>query len=155
MILEPSEIGIQALMMLACHGQEISTLSLCWNFISHACRMAQALSLHLPNTNSLIGSDAISNRNCLFWSLLIVEKRCHLHLEDHPFYLGICIWMCPHQVPNRWPYSDPRRHLPQQHLYCREEQNLKSLELCIFSRRQRSQYFSLNFKMPCTARAGG
>jgi hypothetical protein len=76
-LLEPSLVNIQALIMVAVHTQEISTPSLCWILISHACRMAQTLALHLPvpgPRNSVTNIDRIF----LFWSLFLIEKSLSL-----------------------------------------------------------------------------
>ncbi|KAF8859330.1 hypothetical protein BDZ45DRAFT_783091 [Acephala macrosclerotiorum] len=64
--LEPSVISIQALCLLASHGQEISTPSLCWTLIIHACQMVQTLALHLPIPRTPPNSEVNRHRNCLF-----------------------------------------------------------------------------------------
>jgi hypothetical protein len=86
--LEPSEISIQALVVVATHGQEISTPSLCWTMISQACQMAQTLALHLPTRNAPKGSKAYSQRNCLFWSLFILDKSVSLSFGRPPLLPG-------------------------------------------------------------------
>jgi hypothetical protein len=76
-LLEPSLVNIQALIMVAVHSQEISTPSLCWVLISHACRLAQTLALHIPVPGP---RDSVTNidRLFLFWSLFLVEKSLSL-----------------------------------------------------------------------------
>ncbi|KAK4063845.1 hypothetical protein Trihar35433_8553 [Trichoderma harzianum] len=45
--LEPSEINIQALLLLGCHGEQYASPNLSWMLVGHACRQAQALGLHV------------------------------------------------------------------------------------------------------------
>ncbi|KAH8807251.1 hypothetical protein F5884DRAFT_856835 [Xylogone sp. PMI_703] len=52
---KPSELNIHALILVASHSQEVSTPEFCWILISQACRMAQAVALHLPTTTAPIG----------------------------------------------------------------------------------------------------
>jgi hypothetical protein len=86
--LDASEISIQALLLVATHGQDISTPSLCWTLISNACRMAQTLALHLPTAHTPKGSDANLQRNCLFWSLFIIDKSLSLSFGRPPLLPG-------------------------------------------------------------------
>jgi hypothetical protein len=79
-----SEISIQALLLVATHGQNISTPSLCWTLVSNACRMAQTLSLHLPNAHAPRGSEANLQRKCLSWGLFIIEKSISLSFGRPP-----------------------------------------------------------------------
>lgn len=83
-----SEISIQALLLVATHSQDISTPSLCWTLISNACRMAQTPSLHLPNAHAPKGSEANLQRNCLFWSLFIIDKSISLSFGRPPMLPG-------------------------------------------------------------------
>lgn len=82
--LEPSIISIQALCLLASHGQEISTPSLCWTLITHACQMVQTLALHLPIPRTPPNSDVNRHRNCLFWGIFIVDKSLALSVGRPP-----------------------------------------------------------------------
>jgi hypothetical protein len=86
--LEPSEISIQALFLVATHGQEISTPRLCWTLMSHACQMAQTLALHLPTPTAPKTSEAYLQKNCLFWSLFIVDKSLSLSFGRPPLLPG-------------------------------------------------------------------
>lgn len=86
--LEPSEVSIQALVLVATHGQEISTPSLCWTLISQACQMAQNLALHLPTPNAPKNSEAYSQRICVFWSLFILDKSVSLSFGRPPLLPG-------------------------------------------------------------------
>ena len=73
--LRPSEINIQALAYLAIHGEDYAAPNASWLMLSHACRQAEALSLHkpLPETR-----EASQRRLCQFWLLFIVDKSCAL-----------------------------------------------------------------------------
>lgn len=77
-LLEPSELNVQALILVSCHGQELITPSLCWTLIGHACLMSQSLALHLPSPAAPIGSKAYEQRICLFWSLFVIDKSLSL-----------------------------------------------------------------------------
>jgi hypothetical protein len=83
--LEPSEVKIQAICMVAAHGQEIISPNLCWNLINHACRMAQSLSLHLPSSHAPLGSEANLQRNFLFWGIFILDKNLSFAFGRPPF----------------------------------------------------------------------
>ncbi|UKZ52670.1 hypothetical protein TrVGV298_006451 [Trichoderma virens] len=73
--LEPSEINIQALMLLGCHGEQYASPNLSWMLVGHACRQAQALGLHSLGR----GDYAHQQRQlALFWSLFAVDKSCSL-----------------------------------------------------------------------------
>ncbi|KAH0489927.1 hypothetical protein TgHK011_001418 [Trichoderma gracile] len=75
--LEPSEINIQALMLLGCHGDQYASPNLSWMLVGHACRQAQALGLHKAGGRG--GSYAQQQRQlALFWSLFSVDKSCSL-----------------------------------------------------------------------------
>ncbi|CZR64472.1 uncharacterized protein PAC_14370 [Phialocephala subalpina] len=82
--LEPSVVSIQALCLLASHGQEITTSSLCWTLMTHACQMVQTLALHLPIPRTPPNSDVNRHRNCLFWGLFIVDKALALSVGRPP-----------------------------------------------------------------------
>ena len=74
LLMEPSELNIQALTLVACHCQDFITPSVCWTLISNACLLSRAMSLHLPSPTAPLDSEANRQRNCLFWSLFIVDK---------------------------------------------------------------------------------
>lgn len=73
--LRPSEINVQALTYLAVHGEDYATPNTSWLVLSHACRQAEAISLHRPGKGS---QEAIQQRLCAFWLLFIVDKSCAL-----------------------------------------------------------------------------
>ncbi|KAE8445521.1 hypothetical protein EG329_013284 [Mollisiaceae sp. DMI_Dod_QoI] len=82
--LEPSVVSAQALCLLAAHGQEITTPSLCWTIFTHACQMAQTLALHLPIPRTPLNSEVNQHRNCLFWGLFIIDKSLALSVGRPP-----------------------------------------------------------------------
>ncbi|KAI9738847.1 MAG: hypothetical protein M1834_008354 [Cirrosporium novae-zelandiae] len=69
--IEPNEIRIQALILLAVHGREFSTPMLCWTLVGHACRMAQAISLHIPSGRR---PETFKSRMCLLWGLITIDS---------------------------------------------------------------------------------
>ncbi|KAL7812758.1 hypothetical protein V8C26DRAFT_436739 [Trichoderma gracile] len=74
--LEPSEINVQALMLLGCHGEQYASPNLSWMLVGHACRQAQALGLHKAGGR---GSYVQQQRQlAIFWSLFSVDKSCSL-----------------------------------------------------------------------------
>lgn len=50
--------------------------------------MAQSLALHSPTRDAPKGSEAYSRRNCLFWSLFIVDKSVSLSFGRPPLLPG-------------------------------------------------------------------
>lgn len=76
LFLESSEVNIQALFALAIHGDSFATPSMSWTLVSHACRMAQVLNLHLPSEEQ--------RRILLFWSLYSVDKGVSLAFGRPP-----------------------------------------------------------------------
>lgn len=73
--LEPSEINIQTLVLLGCHGEQYASPNLSWMLVGHACRQAQAVGLHSLRKGSY---EYQQRRLALFWSLFSVEKSCSL-----------------------------------------------------------------------------
>ncbi|VUC29501.1 unnamed protein product [Clonostachys rosea] len=69
--LEPREINVQALMLLACHGEDYSSPNVSWMLMGHACRQAQALGLHIAKTKT---ASENQRRLSLFWSLFVMDK---------------------------------------------------------------------------------
>ncbi|KAK6436406.1 hypothetical protein LTR95_007403 [Oleoguttula sp. CCFEE 5521] len=69
-LLEPSEVNIQALVLLASHVEEFTTPSLCWLLISTACRMLQALGVNLRNMTP----ESRHRRRMMFWHLNVIDK---------------------------------------------------------------------------------
>ena len=86
--LEPSEASIQALVLVAAHGQEIATPSLCWTLVRQACQMAQSLAIHIPTQNAPRDSETYAQRNCVFWSLFILDKSLSLSFGRPPVLPG-------------------------------------------------------------------
>lgn len=68
-------VNIQALMMVACHGEDYSTPNLSWMLMGHACQQAQAIGLHQPKGDH---SAETQRQLALFWSLFAVDKSCSL-----------------------------------------------------------------------------
>jgi hypothetical protein len=79
--LRPSEVNVQALAHLALHGEDFATPNVSWLLLSHACRQAEAISLHAPHR----AKGPAEQRLCLFWLLFIVDKSCALAFGRQPF----------------------------------------------------------------------
>lgn len=73
--LEPSEVNIQALVLLAIHGEDFASPNLSWMLVGHACRQAEALELHAAEDNDI---DVRQRKLCLFWILFAIDKSCAL-----------------------------------------------------------------------------
>jgi hypothetical protein len=73
--LEPHESHLQALTLLAIHGEDYSSPNLSWMLVGHACRQADALGLHV-STN--MDYETRQRRLSLFWLLFAVDKSCSL-----------------------------------------------------------------------------
>ncbi|CCF45963.1 hypothetical protein CH063_03743 [Colletotrichum higginsianum] len=80
--LEPREINVQALTLLAFHGEDYASPNLSWMLVGHACRQAEALGLHASTH-----PDPESRQRSLFifWLLFIVDKSCSLAFGRSPF----------------------------------------------------------------------
>ncbi|KAF5241051.1 hypothetical protein FANTH_9268 [Fusarium anthophilum] len=50
--LEPHEVNLQALIMLAIHGEDFASPNQSWMLVGHACRQAEALRLFQPHVDS-------------------------------------------------------------------------------------------------------
>lgn len=91
--LEPSEINIHALAMLAMHGEDFALPNLSWMLAGHACRQAQALGLHLmtgPDYNTQ------QRRLFMFWMLLLIDKCCALAFGRPVFLPSSVYWNVPY-----------------------------------------------------------
>lgn len=99
-LLEPSEINIRALIMLAVYGQEITTPNLCWTLMTHACQMAQTLALHLPISRLPPTHELNQHRSCLFWCLFLVDQALALSVGRPP--------LLPAHLYNNAPQPDPQ-----------------------------------------------
>lgn len=75
--LEPSEINIQTLILLALHGEDFALPNMSWMLTGQACQQAQVLKLHSV-TNSDASSSEQQRRLCLFWALFMADKSCSL-----------------------------------------------------------------------------
>ncbi|KAM0249256.1 hypothetical protein ACHAP5_002908 [Fusarium lateritium] len=73
--LEPHESHLQALILLAIHGEDYSSPNLSWMLVGHACRQAEALGLQ-AFTN--VDYETRQRRLSLFWLLFAVDKSCSL-----------------------------------------------------------------------------
>ena len=49
--LEPSRLNKEALLVVAAHGQENCTPSLCWSLVSHACRTMRIMAFRSIHSN--------------------------------------------------------------------------------------------------------
>ncbi|KAF4960809.1 hypothetical protein FSARC_10361 [Fusarium sarcochroum] len=73
--LEPHEINLQALILLAIHGEDYASPNLSWMLVGHACRQAEALGLHAPTHPDY---ETRQRSLSLFWLLFAVDKSCSL-----------------------------------------------------------------------------
>ncbi|KAF5579608.1 transcriptional regulatory [Fusarium pseudocircinatum] len=73
--LEPHEVNLQALIMLAIHGEDYATPNQSWMLVGHACRQAEALRLHAPSEPDY---ETRQRKLSLFWLLFAVDKSCAL-----------------------------------------------------------------------------
>ncbi|KAK2013629.1 hypothetical protein LZ32DRAFT_557688 [Colletotrichum eremochloae] len=80
--LEPREINVQALAILAMHGEDYTSPNLSWMIVGHACRQAEALGLHKPPH---LDFESYQRSLSLFWLLFIVDKSCTLAFGRSPF----------------------------------------------------------------------
>lgn len=74
--LEPSLANVQALVLLAVHGEDFAAPNISWMLLSHACRQAEALGLHAENSKDTF--DEWQHKLCLFWMLFTLDKSCAL-----------------------------------------------------------------------------
>lgn len=107
LFLEPKLSNIQALMIMACHGEEFASPNLSWMLLGHACRQAQALGLHLSDS---CGTDDEQRALALFWSLFIMDKTCSLAF-GRPVFLAADTYR---KVPEPL-FSHLLRYQPHQH----------------------------------------
>ncbi|QGI78708.1 hypothetical protein CEK25_005437 [Fusarium fujikuroi] len=73
--LEPHEVNLQTLIMLAIHGEDYASPNESWMLVGHACRQAEALGLHIPSEADYVTTQ---RRLSLFWLLFAVDKSCAL-----------------------------------------------------------------------------
>lgn len=82
LLLEPSEINIQALTLLASHVEEFTTPSLSWMLMTNACRMLQALGVN----HRRLDAKTRERRTMMFWHLNLVDKGLALSLGRPPTF---------------------------------------------------------------------
>ncbi|KAK3115908.1 hypothetical protein LTR53_004296 [Teratosphaeriaceae sp. CCFEE 6253] len=70
LLMEPSDLNIQAVTFLACHVEPFTTPSLCWMLMSTACRMLIALAVN----HRLLEPDSNERRLMMFWHLNVLDK---------------------------------------------------------------------------------
>ncbi|KAJ3484608.1 hypothetical protein NLG97_g7017 [Lecanicillium saksenae] len=102
----PSDVSIQALLLLATHGDEFACPNLSWMLIGHACRQAQALELHKPRQ----AERSMQQRQlCLFWALFMVDKSCSIAF-GRPCFLSIEVYANV-ELPSEEYLQEYRPHL--------------------------------------------
>ncbi|OQV07516.1 Fungal specific transcription factor domain-containing protein isoform 1 [Cladophialophora immunda] len=69
LLLEPSELNIQALILLALDVEEFTNPSLCWMLVTNACRMLQALGVN----HRRFDPQTRDRRVVMFWHLNLVD----------------------------------------------------------------------------------
>lgn len=70
LLLEPSDVKIQAMILVACHPEEFTTPSLCWMLVANACRMLQAMGVMHRRSDV----ESRERRSILFWHLNLLDK---------------------------------------------------------------------------------
>ncbi|KAJ4226306.1 hypothetical protein NW759_004892 [Fusarium solani] len=114
--LEPSDVNIQTLILLALHGEDFALPNMSWMLTGQACQQAQVLRLHSV-TNSDTSSPEQQRRLCLFWALFMADKSCSLAFERPVF------------LPTEWFQNVPLpkfEYLQQFHAHQSQAQPAKS-----------------------------
>jgi len=85
LFLQPSEANLQALFLLAVHGEdEFAAPNPSWMLVGQACQQAKAIGLHIPRPRAgppgadPAGDTEWQRRLCSFWSLFVVDKSVSL-----------------------------------------------------------------------------
>ncbi|KAJ5118818.1 hypothetical protein N7448_010525, partial [Penicillium atrosanguineum] len=91
--LEPSLANVQALSLLAIHGEDFAAPNISWMLLSHACRQAEALGLHTRANKDTVGD--YQHKLCIFWMLFTLDKSCALAF-GRPTFLPLNLYR---QVP--------------------------------------------------------
>ncbi|OGM43835.1 hypothetical protein ABOM_007590 [Aspergillus bombycis] len=86
--LEPREANVQALTILAAHGEDYAAPNLSWMLLGHACRQAEALGLHALGHRS---AEWRQKQLCLFWLLFVMDKSCSLAF-GRPAFLPTAVY---------------------------------------------------------------
>ncbi|KAF7185408.1 putative transcriptional regulatory protein C11D3.07c [Pseudocercospora fuligena] len=81
-IIETDIINMQALLILATQVTEFMTPSLCWNLVTNACVMLQALGV----THRHIDNPLREQRSIVFWRLNIFDKAMALTMARPPVF---------------------------------------------------------------------
>lgn len=87
--LHPSLTNIRALILVACHGRDIVSPTLCYTLVSSACQMAQTLGLHLPpypHANKKNGTEECTEQLFLFWSLYALDQTLSITFGRRPIF---------------------------------------------------------------------
>lgn len=87
--LEPSLANVQTLALLAVHGEDFAAPNTSWILLSHACRQAEALGLHMKNSKDEF--DESQHKLCLFWMLFTLDKSCALAF-GRPAFLPVSLY---------------------------------------------------------------
>ncbi|KAG7071366.1 Fungal specific transcription factor domain-containing protein, partial [Colletotrichum scovillei] len=80
--LEPRQVNVQALALLAVHGEDYASPNLSWMLVGHACRQAEALGLHLLAPRDI---ESYQRSLSMFWLLFVLDKSCALAFGRSPF----------------------------------------------------------------------
>ncbi|RMX96252.1 hypothetical protein D0867_13212 [Hortaea werneckii] len=81
-LLEPSDVNIQALMMLACHVEDFTPPSLCWMLVNNACRLLQNAGI----TDRRLDPQTKDRRRKTFWALNMLDKTLALTFGRPPTF---------------------------------------------------------------------
>ncbi|RMZ09886.1 hypothetical protein D0864_01399 [Hortaea werneckii] len=81
-LLEPSEVNIQALMMLACHVEDFTSPSLCWMLVNNACRLLQNAGIN----DRRLDPQVKDRRRKTFWALNMLDKTLALTFGRPPTF---------------------------------------------------------------------
>lgn len=87
--IEPRLSNIQALVLLSFHGEDFAAPNISWMLLSHACRQAEALGLHV-NTSPK-SSTGYEHKLSLFWLLYTIDKSCALAF-GRPMFLPTSLY---------------------------------------------------------------
>ncbi|KAK1623784.1 hypothetical protein BDP81DRAFT_331258, partial [Colletotrichum phormii] len=80
--LEPRQVNVQVLALLAVHGEDYASPNLSWMLVGHACRQVEALGLHVPMQSDL---ESYQRSLSMFWLLFVLDKSCDLAFGRSPF----------------------------------------------------------------------
>lgn len=89
LFLEPSLANVQALSLLAVHGEDFAAPNISWMLLSHACRQAETLGLHIRANKDT--HKVYQHKLCLFWMLFTLDKSCALAF-GRPAFLPLALY---------------------------------------------------------------